>query len=58
MRICEISRDLGLFRRADLTGCAVLVNIVTARAGYAAGNREIMRFHEILRDFRRICENL
>ncbi len=29
-------------KRADLIGRCVLVNIVTARAGYAAGNREFV----------------
>ena len=37
-------------------GCCVLVNIVAARTGYAAVNREIVRFHEILREFRRFFE--
>ncbi len=34
-------------RRTDLTGCCVFVNIMTARTGYAAGNREFVRFLEI-----------
>ncbi len=34
-------------RRANLACRRVLVNIMTARTGYAAGNREFKRLHEI-----------
>ncbi len=63
VRLREISGDLVRFGvasmydsvlRANLAGCGVLVNIVTARAGYTAG---IERNCEILRDFVRFCEN-